>query len=515
MKTLRFILGDQLSHSISSLQGCDRNRDIILLAELAGEATYVRHHKQKIALVLSAMRHFAQGLEGEGYCVDYVRLEDKSNTGSFSGELKRAVSRHGADRIVVTEPGEWRVLEVMQSWEQDLGVPVEIMQDTRFLASRSEFEQWAHGRKSLRMEFFYREMRRKTGWLMDGDKPKGGRWNYDAENRKSLPRGLTLPERSQFKPDHITREVMDLVTTEFGGHFGEIESFDWPVTRQEALDTLAHFIRDCLPGFGDYQDAMKSGADFLFHSLLSPCLNLGLLDAREVCEAVLTAHDEGHAPLAATEGFLRQVLGWREFVRGFYWMHMPDYGASNFFEAKRPLPGFYWTANTPMNCLAQTVDATRRNAYAHHIQRLMITGNFALLAGIEPAQVEEWYLAVYADAYEWVELPNTHGMALFADGGLMASKPYAASGAYIKRMSDYCTGCAFDPKKRSGESACPFNYLYWSFLIRNEGRLRSNPRMGLSYRNLDRLEDDQRIRITLQADAFLDSLAGLGTLGSR
>jgi len=324
-----------------------------------------------------------------------------------------------------------------------------------------------------------------------------------------------LPERSQFKPDHITREVMDLVTTEFGGHFGEIESFDWPVTRQEALDTLAHFIRDCLPGFGDYQDAMKSGADFLFHSLLSPCLNLGLLDAREVCEAVLTAHDEGHAPLAATEGFLRQVLGWREFVRGFYWMHMPDYGASNFFEAKRPLPGFYWTANTPMNCLAQTVDATRRNAYAHHIQRLMITGNFALLAGIEPAQVEEWYLAVYADAYEWVELPNTHGMALFADGGLMASKPYAASGAYIKRMSDYCTDCAFDPKKRSGESACPFNYLYWSFLIRNEGRLRSNPRMGLSYRNLDRLEDDQRIRITLQADAFLDSLAGLGTLGSR
>ena len=507
MKTLRFILGDQLSRSISSLEGCDRKRDIILMAEVSGEATYVRHHKQKIALVLSAMRHFAQGLEDEGFHVDYVRLDDKCNTGSFSGELKRAVNRHGADRSVVTEPGEWRVLELMQSWEKDPGVPLEIMQDTRFLASRAEFEEWASGRKSLRMEYFYREMRRKTGWLMDGDKPRGGRWNYDSENRKSLPRDLAMPERLRFEPDRITREVMDLVAAEFGGHFGELDPFGWPVTRQEALDALAHFTDNCLPGFGDYQDAMKSGADFLFHSLVSPCLNLGLLEAREVCEAVLSAHDQGHAPLAATEGFLRQVLGWREFVRGLYWMHMPDYGESNFLEADRPLPGFYWSADTPMACLAQTVDATRRNAYAHHIQRLMVTGNFALLAGINPAEVEEWYLAVYADAYEWVELPNTHGMALFADGGLMASKPYAASGAYINRMSDYCKGCEFDPKKRSGEGACPFNFLYWNFLIRNEGRLRSNPRMGLSYRNLDRLDGDQRGQITRQADSFLESMA--------
>lgn len=507
MKTLRFILGDQLSRSISSLEGCDLDRDIILMAEVSGEATYVRHHKQKLALVLSAMRHFAEELESEGFCLDYVRLDHEDNTGSFSGELHRAVSRHGADRIVITEPGEWRILELMQSWEKDLGIPVEIMQDNRFLASRTEFEEWASDRKSLRMEYFYREMRRKTGWLMDGDKPLGGRWNYDAENRKSLPRDLVLPERRRFEPDRITLEVMDLVTDGFDGHFGELESFGWPVTRKEALDALAHFTEVCLPGFGDYQDAMRNGADFLFHSLISPCLNLGLLEALEVCEAVLSAHDEGQAPLAATEGFLRQVLGWREFVRGLYWMHMPDYGDSNFLEADRPLPEFYWTAETPMNCLAQTVDATRRNAYAHHIQRLMITGNFALLAGINPAEVEEWYLAVYADAYEWVELPNTHGMALFADGGLMASKPYAASGAYINRMSDYCKGCEFDPKKRSGEGACPFNFLYWYFLICNEGRLRSNPRMGLSYRNLDRLDDDQKGRITRQADAFLESLA--------
>lgn len=507
MKTLRFILGDQLSHSISSLEDCDRDSDIILMAEVSREATYVRHHKQKIVLVLSAMRHFAEELKDGGFNVDYVRLDNKENTGSFSGELQRAVSRHGAGRVVVTEPGEWRVLKRMQSWEKDLGVPVVIMQDNRFLASRSEFEAWASGRKSLRMEYFYREMRRKTGWLMDEDKPLGGRWNFDADNRKSLPRDLALPERRRFEPDHITREVMELVAAEFEGHFGELNSFAWPVTRQEALGALAHFTDDCLAGFGDYQDAMKNGEDFLFHALISPCLNLGLLEAREVCEAVVIAHHEGQAPLGATEGFLRQVLGWREFVRGLYWMHMPDYADSNFLEADRPLPECYWTAETPMNCVAQTVQATCRNAYAHHIQRLMITGNFALLAGINPAEVEEWYLAVYADAYEWVELPNTHGMALFADGGLMASKPYAASGAYINRMSDYCKDCEFDPKRRSGEGACPFNFLYWNFLIRNEGRLRSNPRMGLSYRNLDRLDDGQRDQITRQADSFLDPMA--------
>ena len=506
LKTLRFILGDQLSRSISSLEACDRDRDIVLMAEVSDEATYVCHHKQKIALVLSAMRHFAGELEGDGFQVDYVRLNDKGNTGSFSGELERAVARHDIERIVITEPGEWRVLELIKVWGEDSGAELEIKDDTRFLATRSGFQEWASGRKSLRMEFFYREMRRKTGWLMDGDKPLGGRWNYDADNRKSLPRGIALPERRRFEPDDITREVMDLVETRFGNHFGELGTFGWPVTRHDALEALAHFVEDCLPGFGDYQDAMKSGADFLFHSLISPCLNIGLLEAREVCEAVLAAHEEGHAPLAATEGFLRQVLGWREFMRGLYWMHMPDYGSSNFLEADRPLPEFYWTAETPMNCLAQTIDATRRNAYAHHIQRLMISGNFALLAGIDPAEVEDWYLAVYADAYEWVELPNTHGMALFADGGLLASKPYAVSGSYINRMSDYCTDCVYDPKSRSGDNACPFNILYWYFLIRNEERLRSNPRMGLSYRNLDRLDQEQRRQITRQASTILDSI---------
>lgn len=505
MKTLRLVLGDQLSRSISSLGDLDRDGDVVLLAEVSDEATYVQHHKQKITLVLSAMRHFADLLTGEGITVDYVQMTDADNTGSFSGELARAQQRHQCDRVVVTEPGEWRVRRMMDDWEKELGIPVEILEDDRFFCSLDEFAKWADGRKSLRMEFFYRELRRKTGWLMQGDKPLGERWNYDSENRKSLPKGMTLPRRERFEPDRTTREVIALVESRFGDHFGELGTFGWAVTREDALSALNDFVRDCLPGFGDFQDAMKDGEEYLFHALLSPYLNLGLLLPREVCEAALQAFEDDAAPLAAVEGFIRQILGWREYVRGLYWLKMPDYAQTNHLGADRPLPDFYWTAETGMNCLRDTIESTRRNAYAHHIQRLMVTGNFALLAGISPAEVEDWYLRVYADAFEWVELPNTHGMALFADGGVMASKPYAASGAYINRMSDYCPGCRFDPKEKLGAMACPFNYLYWHFLIRNEDPLRSNPRMGLAYRNLDRMDESLRRDIVKQAEQFLDT----------
>lgn len=503
MKTLRLVLGDQLSRSISSLDGIDSDRDVVLLVEVGDEATYVRHHKQKIALVLSAMRHFAELLTGEGLAVDYVQMTDADNTGSFTGELARAQQRHQCDQVVVTEPGEWRVREMMNDWEELLGVPVEIRGDDRFLCSLDEFARWADGRKTLRMEFFYREMRRKTGWLMQGDKPRGERWNYDRENRKSLPKNVALPRRERFEPNRTTREVMELVESQFADHFGELDTFGWAVTREDALSALDDFVRNCLPGFGDFQDAMKNGEDYLFHALLSPYLNLGLLQPREVCEAALQAFEDDAAPLAAVEGFVRQILGWREYVRGLYWLKMPDYAQTNHLGANRPLPDFYWTAKTEMNCLRDTIESTRRNAYAHHIQRLMVTGNFALLAGISPAEVEDWYLRVYADAFEWVELPNTHGMALFADGGVIASKPYAASGAYINRMSDYCPGCRFDPKKKLGEKACPFNYLYWHFLIRNADPLRSNPRMGLAYKNLDRMDENQQQDIVKQAEQFL------------
>ncbi|NJN47900.1 MAG: cryptochrome/photolyase family protein [Candidatus Competibacteraceae bacterium] len=503
MTTLRLVLGDQLSRSISVLSDIDRANDIVLMAEVHDEATYVRHHKQKLVLVLSAMRHFAQSLHAEGIHLDYVELDSTGNSGSFTGELKQALTRHSATRIIVTEPGEWRVWEMMQAWADDFGLPVEIREDDRFLCSRSEFAAWAKGRKRLRMEFFYREMRRKTGWLMNGDKPEGEQWNYDAENRRVLPKHVAIPPRGRFNPDDMTRDVITLVSQSFADHFGDLDSFAWAVTRDDALHALRHFIAQSLPQFGDYQDAMKTGGDVLFHSVLSPYLNIGLLNPREVCEAALYAYHAGSAPLQAVEGFIRQILGWREFIRGIYWLHMPDYAQSNFFKADRLLPDFYWTGETDMNCLREAIGSTRRNAYAHHIQRLMITGNFALLAGITPDQVEEWYLIVYADAFDWVELPNTHGMALHADGGLLGSKPYAASGAYIDRMSDYCMGCIYSPKVKLGSQACPFNYLYWYFLITNEAQLSINPRMAMPYRNLARMTEERRQQIVQQAEVFL------------
>jgi len=506
MSTLRLILGDQLSASIATLSDIDRQADRVLMVEVSEEATYVRHHQQKLVLVLSAMRHFAAALKKDGVQVDYVRMDSKANTGSFSGEVKRALQRHHYDQLVVTEPGEWRVREMMRSWQKDFDIPVEIRDDDRFLCSLAEFAQWAKDRKSLRMEYFYRNMRRKTGWLMEGDKPVGGEWNYDRQNRKSLPKGMTYPGRLRFEADEITRDVMQLVKTRFDHHFGELESFGWATTRVDALRALTHFITECLPGFGDYQDAMKGGEDFLFHALISPYLNIGLLDPREVCEAALKAYDDERAPLAAVEGFVRQVVGWREYIRGFYWLQMPGYECSNFLQAKRPLPDFFWTAETDMNCLRQTIETTRRHGYAHHIQRLMITGNFALLASLAPAEVEAWYLLVYVDAFEWVELPNTHGMALFADGGLLASKPYSASGAYINRMSDYCSGCRFSPARKLGEGACPFNYLYWYFLLSKEQQLKSNPRMGLAYRNLFNKPEEEIDAIVQQSEQFLENL---------
>jgi deoxyribodipyrimidine photolyase-related protein len=506
MKTLRFILGDQLSRSLSALRDVERSQDVVLMVEAHEETTYVRHHQQKIVLVLSAMRHFAELLRAEGLRVDYVRLDDAGNSGSFTGELERALSRHPVDRIVVTAPGEWRVWNGLRTWGTTFGIPVEIRDDDRFLCSRAEFAKWATGRRGLRMEFFYRQMRRKTGWLMNGDQPTGGRWNYDAENRKAVPPHLALPLRQRFIPDAITREVMTLVAQRFGDHFGDLDSFGWATTREAALDALRHFLTNGLPRFGDYQDAMKSGEDWLFHAVLSPYLNIGLLLPVEVCEAALNAYRQGSAPLSAVEGFLRQILGWREYMRGIYWRQMPAYAQTNYFNAHRPLPAFYWTGKTAMQCLRETLEATRRNAYAHHIQRLMLTGNFALLAGIAPAQVEAWYLAVYADAFEWVELPNTHGMALYADGGLLGSKPYAASGAYIQRMSNYCTGCTYDPKIKRGPKACPFNILYWHFLMTHEAHLVSNPRMALPYRTLAGMAADHRQAIRQEAIAFLNQL---------
>jgi len=500
---LRIVLGDQLTRGLSALDGLDPARDVVLMMECAQETSYVPHHKQKIALILAAMRHFAQDLRAQGVRVEYVRLDDPANTGSFTGEVLRACARLAPARIVATWPGEWRVLEEMRGWEEACGAPVEIREDDRFLATRADFARWAGAKKSLRMEYFYREMRRSSGLLMEGDAPVGGAWNFDADNRKPLPKGAKPPPPLRFAPDAQTQAVLDLVAARFPQNFGDLEGFGWPVTRAQALAALDDFIARRLALFGDYQDAMKTGERFLHHSLISTSLNLGLLDPREACAAAERAWRAGAAPLNAVEGFIRQILGWREYVRGLYWLLMPGYAQGDFLDATRPLPAFYWTGETSMNCMAQAIGDTRANAYAHHIQRLMVTGNFALLAGVRPREIEDWYLAVYADAFEWVEMPNVRGMAIFADGGVMASKPYAASGAYINRMSDYCSGCLHDVKAKTGPAACPFNALYWAFLIRNETKLARNPRLAMPYKNLARMSEAQRKGYTEDAEAFL------------
>jgi deoxyribodipyrimidine photolyase-related protein len=504
MKTLRFVLGDQLDREIASLRDLAPG-DVVLGAEVREEATYVRHHKQKIAFLFSAMRHFFAGLAADGISVDYRRL---GRHASFREALTAAVAEHRPDRVVVAEPGEWRVLQDMRGWEAAVGVPVEIRDDDRFFADHGDFRRFAEGRKELRMEFFYRELRRRTGILMEDGNPVGPRWNYDPENRKALPKDARVPQRLRVPPDAVTAEVIALVETEFHDHFGSTDAFGWPVTRADALRALDHFIDDALPRFGDVQDAMKVGEPFLYHALLSPLINAGLLRPREVVARAEAAFRDGRAPLNAVEGFIRQILGWREFIRGIYWLKMPDYAATNALDARRPLPSFYWTAETDMRCMAEAIGQTRDHAYAHHIQRLMVTGNFALLAGIRPAEIEEWYLIVFADAYEWVELPNVHGMATFADGGVFASKPYAASGAYIDRMSDYCRNCRYDVKAKEGEGACPFNLLYWNFMIGNEERLKENRRIGMIYKTLDRMSPERRATIRREATAFLDRVCG-------
>ena len=507
MSTLRLILGDQLSPEISSLKDADKSRDIILLCEVFDEAVYVKHHQKKIAFLFSAMRHFAASLSDAGWNVDYVRLDQDGNSHSFSGEVARAVERHAPESVIATFASEWRVLTEMRDWENTLPCAVELRDDDRFYCSLDEFATWADGRKQLRMEYFYRELRRKTGILMSGNDPIGGQWNYDAENRGRAPDGLEVPKHTSFVPDDITNEVLNLVEDRFGDHFGKLRPFEFAVTHEQAAYVLDRFIAERLPLFGTYQDAMVEGEPFMFHAHIGLYLNCGLLSPQQAIIAAENAYHAGAAPLNATEGFIRQILGWREFVRGLYWLKMPEYAKQNALEAHRPLPAFFWTADTKMNCLKQCVSETRDHAYAHHIQRLMVLGNFALLAGLSPKEVNEWFLIVYADAYEWVELPNVSGMALYADGGVLASKPYASGGAYIERMSNYCRSCHYKVKQKNGEQACPFNYLYWDFLIRHQDRLSGNARMGMMYRTLSKMSDEKRAAILTDSQRFLSELS--------
>ena len=503
---LRLILGDQLSLTLSSLADIDPQNDLLLMWEVRSEATYVKHHKKKIAFVFSAMRHFAAELSGKGLNIHYVKYDDPNNTGSLFGEVARIIALNAISEVVLTAPGEYRLQTEMAGWSAKLDVPVTIKDDDRFLCTPSEFADWAEGRKQLRMEYFYREMRRKYSVLMDHDGPIGGLWNYDSENRKPPKSGLEVPDTYRAEPDDITQEVIELVETHFPDHFGDILPFHFAVTRDQALAALDQFIAIRLSLFGDYQDAMVQNEPWMYHSHIGFYLNCGLLTPLECVERAEASYHSGTAPLNAVEGFIRQILGWREYVRGIYWLKMPDYKSMNVLKAKRPLPDFYWTAETQMNCMRQCITETKQNAYAHHIQRLMVLGNFALIAGLDPDEVNEWYLLVYADAYEWVELPNVTGMALFADGGQLASKPYAASGAYINKMSNYCLSCKYKPSVKNGPTACPFNYLYWDFIGRNDGKLRGNPRMGFMYKSFDRMSHEKRQSVQDDTRRFFTAL---------
>jgi len=499
---LILVLGDQLTSELAALARADRARDLVVMAEVAEEAQTPRHHPLKIALIFAAMRKFAARLEGEGWQVAYSRLDDEDNSGSIVGELMRLAEQSGAREVVACAPGDWRLREALEA----LPLYLTMLEDNRFLCPPAMFERWAKGRKSLRMEWFYREMRRHTGLLMEGDEPAGGKWNYDAQNRKRAKAGLDFPEPPRFARDAVVDEALKLAAARFGDHFGEAEELVFPTDRAQALELLDHFIRHGLPHFGDYQDAMIEGAPFVFHSLLSPALNLGLLSPIEVCRAAERAWREGKVPINAAEGFIRQIIGWREYVRGIWALKGASYLRQNALGHRRPLPAAYWGASTRMNCIAQVVDQTRRFAYAHHIQRLMVTGNFALLAGIDPQEVHEWYLSVYADAYEWVEAPNTLGMSQFADGGVVASKPYVSAGAYIKRMSNYCERCAYDVNAKVGDKACPFNLLYWHFIERHREKFARNPRMRQIYSGWDRRPQEARAQILDEAEAWLARL---------
>ena len=501
---LVLVLGDQLGTDSAAFDDFDPGSDAVLMMEVAEEARYIPQHKLRLTLFFSAMRHFRRALEEKGYGVHYSALDDGNNRGSFAEEIERWVHKTHPGKVILSQPGDYRVEAEIRSAAKSLNVELEIRADRHFMCESEDFRTHAEGRKVLLLEAFYREMRRHHAVLMDGDHPIGGQWNFDKDNRESFgaegPGKIKTPR--SFQKDDITREVIEMVERRFPDSPGRIDGFDYPVTRTQARAALRDFIEHRLPGFGTYQDAMVTGRPYLYHSRLSCVLNLHLLDPRDAVKAAVEAYEANAAPINAVEGFVRQILGWREFVHGVYWLKMPDYAQLNALNAELPMPAFMWTADTDMNCIRQSVGQLVDHAYAHHIQRLMVLGLFAMLLGVKPYDVHRWHMSMYADAIDWVSLPNVLGMSQYGDGGIVGSKPYAASGNYIDKMSDYCAACRYNPKKATGDDACPFTTLYWDFLSRNRQRIRDNRRMGFQLKNLDRKDESERRAIRKRAEAL-------------
>ncbi len=470
MKQSVWILGDQL---VFSHPGFAASPEAVFMMEALGRAGKRPWHRQKLAFVWSAMRHFAEALRIRGYHVDYHE-QALSTRQALQDHLKR----HQPDRLILMETAEYRRARRLAKLARELGVAVDVVPNSMFLSDKTQFEDWIGDRKSMRLESFYRDMRRRLGLLMDNGQPTGGQWNYDKQNRQRPAGDMAFPSLPRFEPDGVTKAILSIVAVR-ADLFGDLQPFMWPVTHMQAKQVFKDFLDHRLDCFGPYEDAIVERSRALCHSLISPLLNVGLLDPLEVCRAVEARYEDGKARLNSAEGFIRQVIGWREFVYQVYHHFMPDYITSNFFDADLPLPAFYWTGETSMRCVAEAIRAVQAHGINHHIQRLMITGNLALLLGVDPQAVNRWYLSVYVDAYEWVVTPNVLGLALFADGGIIATKPYAASANYINKMSDHCGRCDYNHRKTVGTDACPFNALYWDFLARNKSLLQENPRMGL------------------------------------
>ena len=508
MTILRLLLGDQLNPRHSWFDTVDPDV-VYLMMEMRQETDYVLHHAQKILAIFAAMRDFSRQLQAAGHRVHYLTIDDPDNRQTLPANLDHAVARFKATSVKYQAPDEWRLDAELDAWAAAQPIPCGMVDSEHFYTERADCGAFFAGRRSWLMENFYRDMRRRHRVLMEGAKPAGKQWNYDHDNRgtwKGVP-----AEPVDRRPTHnhaaLWQTIVEAGVKSFGNP--QAHALRWPLNRNEALVQLESFVQDALPQFGVFQDAMSTKASRLFHSLLSFALNTKMLGPAEVVNRVEAAWRDGAVPLAAAEGYIRQILGWREFVRGVYWARMPEYATRNVFDHQTPLPHWFWDGETKMRCLSHAIGDSLEHAHAHHIQRLMIIGNFALLAGLQPQAVHQWYLGIYIDAFEWVEMPNTLGMSQFADGGLLATKPYVSSAAYIDRMSDYCKGCHYDRKARVGDQACPYNSLYWDFFSRNAKTLAGNPRLGMVYRQLEKMDGPTLEALNLKATALRNDLNAL------
>ena len=500
--TLRLILGDQLNEKHSWFDKINPNV-IYVMMEVRSETDYVKHHIQKVSAFFAAMRSFSESLQAKGHHVHYIRLDDPENKHDFSLNIAALVNLTHAKSVEYQCPDEYRLHKLLASLRHELGVPVQSVSSEHFLVEMHEFATYFNKDKMPIMEFFYRKMRKKYQIMMEsnGDDPTGGKWNFDHLNRNKLPANIPIPQRFTIKND--VSDIVSMIQQQGITTFGSVQpkSFVWPINRVQALDLLQDFLENGLASFGTYQDALTDRDPFLFHSRLSFALNSKILHPLEVCRACLAYwEDHPEIDIAQVEGFIRQIIGWREYVRGVYWVTMPEYASKNYLNHQEKLPQMYWSGQTKMACMKQAIGQSLEFAYAHHIQRLMVTGNFALLLGVHPDEVDAWYLGVYIDAIEWVEMPNTRGMSQFADGGIVGTKPYVSSANYLHKMGDHCKNCHYNYKEKIGEKACPFNALYWDFYIRHEDKFRTNPRVSMAYRHIDKFSSKDKEAIINQAN---------------